>query len=31
MKMRSQKTVEDLKKLGCVEKKSLILTFPTEQ
>ena len=29
--MRSQKTVEDLKKLGCVENKSLILTFPTEQ
>ena len=28
--LRSQKTVEDLKKLGCVEKKSLILTFPNE-
>ena len=28
---RSQKTVEDLKKLGCVENKSLILTFPNEQ
>ena len=27
--LRSQKTVEDLKKLGCVEKKSLILQFPT--
>ena len=27
---RSQKTVEDLKKLGCVENKSLILTFPNE-
>lgn len=27
---RSQKTVDDLKKLGCVERKSLILTFPTE-
>lgn len=26
---RSQKTVNDLKKLGCVENKSLILTFPT--
>ena len=31
MKMKSQKTVEDLKKLGCVEKKSLILKFPTEE
>lgn len=29
--LRSQKTVEDLKKLGCVENKSLILTFPTEE
>ena len=29
--MRNQKTVDDLKKLGCVEKKSLILTFPTEE
>ena len=29
--MRSQKTVNDLKKLGCVEKKSSILTFPTSQ
>ena len=28
---RSQKTVDDLKKLGCVENKSLILTFPTEE
>jgi hypothetical protein len=28
---RSQKTVEDLKKLGCVENKSLILKFPNEQ
>lgn len=27
-KLRSQKTVEDLKKLGCFEKKSLKLTFP---
>ena len=24
-------TVDDLKKLGCVEKKSLILKFPTEE
>lgn len=30
-KYRSQKTVEDLKKLGCIEKKSLILQFPTEE
>ena len=30
-KWRSQKTVEDLKRLGCIEKKSLILTFPTEE
>ena len=29
MKMRSQKTVDDLKRLGCVEKKSLILDFPS--
>ena len=29
--LRSQKTVNDLKKLGCVEKKSLILQFPTEE
>lgn len=29
--LRSQKTVNDLKKLGCVENKSLILTFPSEQ
>lgn len=29
--LRCQKTVEDLKKLGCVEKKSLILEFPTEE
>lgn len=28
---RKQKTVDDLKKLGCVENKSLILTFPTEE
>lgn len=28
MKMRSQKAADDLKKLGCVERKSLILTFP---
>lgn len=28
---RSQKTVDDLKKLGCVENKSLILKFPTEE
>lgn len=27
-KYRSQKTVDDLKKLGCVENKSLILKFP---
>lgn len=27
---RSQKTVNDLKKLGCVENKSLILEFPKE-
>lgn len=27
---RSQKTVDDLKKLGCIERKSLILTFPSE-
>lgn len=31
LSQRSQKTVEDLKKLGCVERKSLILTFPTEE
>ena len=29
--LRSQKTVEDLKKLGCTENKSLTLTFPTEE
>lgn len=29
--LRSQKAVNDLKKLGCVENKSLILTFPTEE
>ena len=29
--LRSQKTVDDLKKLGCIEQKSLILTFPTEK
>ena len=29
--LRSQKTVNDLKKLGCVERKSLILQFPTEE
>lgn len=28
--LRSQKTVDDLKKLGCIERKSLILTFPSE-
>lgn len=28
-KLRSQKTVDDLKRLGCVERKSLILKFPT--
>lgn len=27
----SQKTVDDLKKLGCVESKSLILDFPTNE
>lgn len=27
-KLRSQKTVDDLKRLGCVERKSLILKFP---
>ena len=25
----SQKTVNDLKRLGCIENKSLVLTFPT--
>lgn len=29
--LRSQKTVDDLKKLGCIENKSLILEFPTEK
>lgn len=29
--LRSQKTVNDLKKLGCIENKSLILQFPTEE
>lgn len=28
--LRSQKTVNDLKKLGCLERKSLILNFPSE-
>ena len=28
LEQRSQKTVNDLKRLGCVERKSLILTFP---
>lgn len=28
--LRSQKTVNDLKKLGCVESKSLILQFPAD-
>lgn len=28
--LRSQKAVNDLKQLGCIENKSLILTFPTE-
>lgn len=31
LEQRSQKTVNDLKKLGCVENKSLVLTFPTEE
>lgn len=31
LEQRSQKTVDDLKKLGCVESKSLILDFPTEE
>lgn len=29
--LRSQKTVDDLKRLGCAERKSLILEFPTEK
>lgn len=29
LEQRSQKTVDDLKKLGCIENKSLRLTFPT--
>lgn len=29
--LRSQKTVDDLKRLGCVENKSLILKFPTSE
>lgn len=29
--LRSQKTVDDLKQLGCIERKSLILKFPTEE
>ena len=29
--LRSQKTVDDLIRLGCIEKKSLILTFPSEE
>ena len=31
LEQRSQKTVDDLKKLGCVENKSLILTFPSKE
>lgn len=31
LEQRSQKTVDDLKRLGCVERKSLILTFPTKE
>lgn len=30
-RLRSQKTVDDLKRLGCIENKSLILEFPTEE
>lgn len=30
LEQRSQKTVDDLKQLGCVENKSLVLDFPTE-
>ena len=29
--LRSEKTVQDLERLGCVPKKSLILTFPSEE
>lgn len=29
--LRSQKTVNDLKRLGCTEQKSLNLTFPTKE
>ena len=29
--IRSSQMIKDLKKLGCVERKSLILTFPTEE
>lgn len=28
---KSQKAVNDLKKLGCIERKSLVLTFPKEE
>ncbi len=31
IEMRSQKAVNDLKKLGCVERKSLILNFPSSK
>lgn len=31
LEQRSQKTVDDLKKLGCVESKSLVLEFPTKE
>lgn len=31
LEQRSQKTVEDLKRLGCVESKSLVLKFPTKE
>lgn len=29
--LRSEKTVQDLERLGCVPRKSLILTFPSEE
>lgn len=29
--IRDSKLINDLKKLGCIERKSLILTFPTEE
>lgn len=31
LEQRSQQTVNDLKRLGCIERKSLILDFPTEE